>query len=405
MADRDEYAGGATGTIDAGMATRHGGGMMSSDAELVGSHLSDARAHKADGNNLMAKKAPKAALTEYKKAMEALEAIKSVDMGSWMAHTDEVQQLTMSVWSNSALAALKADLLDEVLTYADLLLAHDDTHPKALLRRACARRLSGDFDGAVADLRKLKASHENYGKEADDEMALLAQHIQQHKAKEHQLYGGMFEKMSLYESPNDREGEGSEEKDWVIMEQDKSLIDLGMGYAFRPAKASKGTEHTIELPPVSFDDQPSDNPATRNGAGVFTVGSATVTATEGRTKRASRRLSARPLHYTSIKKTPNNLPTVSKESLFVFGEDQRLPKEATETDNNLPTAASEGVSAFGESKHLLKEATETGSQPTTEDGTQGGTQEPTVGFWGQVWSFLFPEGMCCGWCREGHTHN
>ena len=89
-----------------------------------------ARAHKAEGNNLMAKKEPKAALTEYKKAIEALEAIKSVDMGSWMAHIDEVQQLNMSVWSNSALAALKADLLAEVLTYADLLLAHDDKHPK-----------------------------------------------------------------------------------------------------------------------------------------------------------------------------------------------------------------------------------------------------------------------------------
>uniref|UniRef100_A0A7S1P251 Uncharacterized protein n=1 Tax=Vitrella brassicaformis TaxID=1169539 RepID=A0A7S1P251_9ALVE len=156
------------------------------------------------------------------------------------------------------------------------------------------------------------------------------------------------------------------------MEQDNSLIELGMGYAFRPAKASKGTEHTIELPPVSFDDQPSDNPATRNGAGVFTVGSAT--ATEGRTKRASRRLSARPLHCVSTK-TPN-LPTVSKESVFVSGEDQRLQKEDTET----------------------------GSEPTTEDGTQGGTQQQT-GFWGKVWSFLFPEGMCCGWCREGHTHN
>mmetsp|Transcript_23101 Transcript_23101/g.66181 ORF Transcript_23101/g.66181 Transcript_23101/m.66181 type:complete len:252 (+) Transcript_23101:270-1025(+) len=250
------------------------------------------------------------------------------------------------------------------------------THPKALLRRACARRLSGDLDGAVADLRKLKASHESYGREADAEMALLAHHIQQQKAKEHQLFGGMFEKMSLYGAPDGRdqgEGEGSEEKNWVMMEQDKSLIELGTGYAFRPAKAPRGTQH-IELPPLRFfDDQPSDHPATRSSAGVFTVGSAT--ATEGRTKRASRRLSARPLHCVSTK-TPN-LPTVSKESVFVFGEDQRLPKEDTETS----------------------------SGPMTEDGTDGAAQQQTAGFWGKVWSFLFPEGMCCGWCREGHTHN
>ncbi|CEM38882.1 unnamed protein product [Vitrella brassicaformis CCMP3155] len=342
---------------------------------LVGRHLECAKEHKAEDNDLMAKKSPRAALATYKKAMEALESVKSVDMGSWMAHTDEVRQLTMSVWSNSALAALKADLPDEALTYADLLLAHDDTHPKALLRRACARRLSGDFDGAVADLRKLKASHESYGREADAEMALLAHHIQQQKAKEHQLFGGMFEKMSLYGAPDGRdqgEGEGSEEKNWVMMEQDNSLIELGMGYAFRPAKALKGTQHTIELPPLRFDDQPSDHPATRNGPGVFTVGSAT--ATEGRTKRASRRLSARPLHCVSTK-TPN-LPTVSKESVFVFGEDQRLQKADTET----------------------------GSEPTTEDGTEGAAQQH-MGFWSKVWSFLFPEGMCCGWCREGHTHN
>ncbi|CEL96704.1 unnamed protein product [Vitrella brassicaformis CCMP3155] len=62
-------------------------------------------------------------------------------------------------------------------------------------------------------------------------------------------------------------------------------------------------------------------------------------------------LSARPLHCVSTK-TPN-LPTVSKESVFVFGEDQRLPKEDTET----------------------------GSELTTEDGTEGAAQQPTAGFW------------------------
>ncbi|CEM32666.1 unnamed protein product [Vitrella brassicaformis CCMP3155] len=154
------------------------------------------------------------------------------------------------------------------------------------------------------------------GNPAGEQLKLKIQHDQakhihsktDRRTHQHKMFAGMFgEKLSLYEHNCDGGESTSEASEFQLLEQDKSLIKLGMGFAFRPVKAAK-PQHDTGLPPLSFDECDSKMPLSCGVA--FSVGSAGLS--EGSPKKRPHRRSAASNHKSAG--AAKKLPTLTHAS-------------------------------------------------------------------------------------------
>lgn len=123
---------------------------------------------------------------------------KTANMSATPDEGDQIRDLKIAVWSNMAFCYVKLGTKPEkAIEYCEHVLAEDDTHSKALFRKAQALVQLKHFDRAQTILTKLATAEPKNGAVRSELRNLLQQKKQyddEAKTREKSAFGNMFNK-------------------------------------------------------------------------------------------------------------------------------------------------------------------------------------------------------------------
>ncbi|GLE05455.1 hypothetical protein PINS_up014468 [Pythium insidiosum] len=135
----------------------------------VGEKIEQAELLKLQANVLVKRGEFKAATTKYARVFAYVNGIstqgdamaqyasRSAHMSASEAEGDAIQALKIACWSNMALCQLKLGHGERAVEFCDKVLAEDETHSKALFRKAQGLALLSHYDRAQTLLTQLAA--------------------------------------------------------------------------------------------------------------------------------------------------------------------------------------------------------------------------------------------------------
>ncbi|XP_062856733.1 peptidyl-prolyl cis-trans isomerase D [Trichomycterus rosablanca] len=156
------------------------------DADKI---LSVAEDIKNIGNNFFKSQNWQAAMKKYSKALRYLERCGNIlDDESTQK---KLEPVALSCILNTAACKLKLQQWQEAVESCDEALELDQTHAKALFRRAQAWQGLKEFNNAMSDLKKAQESAPE-DKAIANEMLKVKQKVKEEKEKEKKIYSKMF---------------------------------------------------------------------------------------------------------------------------------------------------------------------------------------------------------------------
>ncbi|CAN0557235.1 unnamed protein product, partial [Ectocarpus sp. 12 AP-2014] len=170
---------------------------------------------------------------------------RGIKIVSTLGTDEQAKALLLSLRLNLALACTKEERYSDAASAATKVLEVDAANVKALFRRGVARARLGALEDAKSDLLAVvKADPRNGG--AKKELKAVRDRLVEHRKKEKESYGGLFDKGPMYNDKEARRGSVERKKREAEALKRQKEEEEQWGKANEQRKADGKEEQTLE---------------------------------------------------------------------------------------------------------------------------------------------------------------